>query len=133
MNGCGTKVFGALLPGALCLCVILNGCVSKGKAQEQARAAFFAGQQQAAMMSRQQTQAQGPTVTIIGEVRNPVVPWTTELTLAKAVVAADYCGQGDPSEILIQRNGQEMHFDPKKLLGGADVQLMPSDVIQLRH
>jgi hypothetical protein len=133
MNGCSTKVRGAVQATLLCLCVLFNGCVSKNKAQEQAREAFFAGQQQAAMLARQQGQAQGPTVTIIGEVRNPLVPWTTELTLAKAVVAADYYGQSDPSEIVVQRNGQEMRFDSKKLLTGADVQLMPSDVIELRH
>ena len=133
MNGCSKKVCRALLLGLLSLGVALSGCVSKTKAQEQARAAFFAGQQQAAMMSRQQTQIQGPTVTVIGEVRNPLLPWTTELTLAKALVEADYYGQSDPTEIVIQRNGQETRFDPKKLLGGADVQLMPSDVIELRH
>src|SRR5262249_28043254 len=72
-------------------CSVLAGCVSKGKAQAQARAAFIAGQQQAAMVSRQ-TQLQGPTVTVLGEVRNSLVPWTPDLTLAKAVLAAAYYG-----------------------------------------
>jgi hypothetical protein len=110
----------------------MSGCVSKGKANAEAKAAFLAGQRQTAMMAWQ-NQIKGPTVTVIGEVRNPLVPWTTELTLAKAVLAAEYYGQSDPSEIVIQRNGQEIRYDPKRLLDGTDVQLQPSDVIQLRH
>ena len=110
----------------------ITGCVSKTTAQAQARAAFLAGQQQATMMARQNA-PQGPTVTVIGEVHNPVVPWTIDLTLAKAVIAADYFGQGDPTEIVVQRNGQETKYDPKKLLSGVDVQLQPSDVIVLKH
>jgi hypothetical protein len=114
---------------ALCL---MSGCVSKGKANAEAKAAFLAGQRQAAMMAWQ-NQIKGPTVTIIGEVRNPLVPWTAELTLVKAVLAAEYYGKSDPSEIVIQRNGQEIHYNSRQLLDGADVQLQPSDVIQLRH
>lgn len=113
------------------LCSI-SGCVSKSKAEADAKAAFLAGQRQTAMMAWQ-NQIKGPTVTVIGEVRNPLVPWTTDLTLAKALLAAQYYGQTDPSEILIQRNGQEIRYDPKQLLDGTDVQLQPSDVIQLRH
>ena len=124
---CEAAAFGIL--AGLCL---ISGCVSKSKAQAEAKAAFLAGQRQAAMMAWQ-SQIKGPTVTVIGEVRNPLVPWTTELTLAKAVLAAEYYGQKDPSEILIQRNGQEIRYDPKQLLDGTDVQLQPSDVIQLRN
>ena len=111
--------------------------MSKSKADARARAAFFAGQQQAAMMSRQ-TQSQStsfgaPTVTVLGEVRNSLVPWTVDLTLAKAVIAAEYFGRSDPVEIVIQRDGKEISYDPKKLLNGQDVQLEPNDVVQLMH
>src|SRR5258708_37986816 len=71
--------------------MLLTGCVSKSKADARARAAFFAGQQQAAQITRQ-TQLQGPTVTVVGEVRNAMVRWTVDLTLAKAVIAASYYG-----------------------------------------
>jgi len=111
--------------------MLLTGCVSKSKADARARAAFFAGQQQAAQITRQ-TQLQGPTVTVVGEVRNAMVRWTVDLTLAKAVIAANYYGSTDPTEIVIQRNGQEIHSDPKKLLGGEDVQLEPNDVIIIK-
>lgn len=126
-EGCETAVW-VILAG-FCL---MSGCVSKGKANTEAKAAFLAGQRQAAMMAWQ-NQIKGPTVTIIGEVRNPLVPWTAELTLIKAVLAAEYYGKSDPSEIIIQRNGQEMLYNAKQLLDGADVQLQPNDVIQLRH
>ena len=73
----------------LLLVVALGGCVSKSKANAQARAAYMAGQQQAlARMQQTQTLGQGPCVTVNGEVRNRVVPWTQGLTLAKAVIAA---------------------------------------------
>ena len=117
------KVWGTLL-----VAVALGGCVSKGKANTQARAAFMAGQQQA--MARMQ-QAQGPSVTINGEVRNHVVPWTEGLTLAKAVLAADYCGARDPGQLLIVHNGIATHVDPKQLLSGVDIPLQPGDIVQL--
>jgi len=118
-----------ILLAGLCL---LSGCVSKSKAEADAKAAFLAGQRQTAMMAWQ-NQIKGPTVTVIGAVRNPLVPWTADLTLAKALLAAQYYGQTDPSEVLIQRNGQEIRYDPKQLLDGTDVQLQPSDVIQIRN
>jgi hypothetical protein len=39
----------------------------------------------------------------------------------------------DPTEIVIQRVGQENRYDPKNLLGGQDVQLEPNDVILLQR
>jgi hypothetical protein len=112
--------------------VLVTSCVSKSKADARARAAFFAGQQQAAQLARQ-TQLQGPTVTVLGEVRTPLVRWTLDLTLAKAVIAADYYGRTDPTEIVIQRDGKEIVCDAKSLLNGQDVPLQPSDVIELKH
>jgi hypothetical protein len=120
-----------LLP--LLLTASLAGCVSKTKADARARAAFFAGQQQQAAMQARQNQIQGPAVTLLGEVRTAQLPWTPELTLAKALVAAEYYGKVDPSVILIQREGKRIQWDPKKLLGGEDIQLQPGDVIELAH
>jgi hypothetical protein len=121
----------ALLAGLCCLTLVavaLGGCVSKSKANAQARAAFMAGQQQA--IARMQ-QAQGPSVTVNGEVRNHVVPWTEGLTLAQAVLAADYCGAKDPGQIIIVHNGIGTRVDPKELLSGVDVPLQPGDIVQL--
>jgi hypothetical protein len=108
--------------------------VSKSKADARARAAFLAGQQQAAMMAAsRQAPVQGLTVTVLGEVKNNLVPWTADLTVAKAVIAADYYGTSDPKEILVQRGAQEIHCNPAKLLAGEDLQLQPNDVVLLKH
>src|SRR5260221_8335889 len=69
----------------------LTGCVTKSKAKADAREAFIAGQQQAMAMARLQ-QAQGPTVTVVGQGRNKIIPWTQDLTLAQAIVNAGYFG-----------------------------------------
>jgi hypothetical protein len=118
--------------GVLLVVVLASGCVSKSTAQAQARAAFLQGQQQA-LERMQQTQPRGPTVTFIGEVRNQLIPWTADLTLARAIVAADYFGANDPSAIVVIRDGQQTAYDPKKLLQGNDVLLEPRDVVEIRH
>lgn len=123
----------APLAGALTLALglFIAGCVSKSKAQAQAREAFLAGQQQA--LERMQAQASGPTVTFIGEVKNRVIPWTADLTLARALIAADYYGAIDPRSIVVIRNGQQTTYDVKKLLQGDDILLEPRDVVEIRH
>ena len=112
--------------------LLVAGCMSKKKADAQARTAFLAGQRQALEIV-QQAQARGPSITVLGEVRNSIVPWTSDLTLAKALVAADYRGATDPIEILIERQGKATSYDPKKLLTGEDVPLQPNDVVQIRR
>jgi len=84
-------------------------------------------------MIARQSQQQGPTITVLGEVRNQMVPWTVDLTLAKAVVEAGFYGRTDPTQIIIQRDGKEIQCDPKRLLTGDDVALQPNDVIILRQ
>ena len=111
----------------------LAGCVSKKTAEARARAAFLAGQQQQSALMARQTPLQGPTVTVLGEVRNALVPWAIDLTLAKAVIAADYYGRIDPTAIVIRRDGKEISYEPRMLLSGQDVPLEPNDVIELRH
>ena len=114
------------------LAVAVGGCVTKSKADAQARAAFIAGQQQAMVrMQQAQAETQGPSVTINGEVRNRVVPWTPGLSLAKALVAADYYGAAEPGQILIVHNGVGTRVDPKQLLTGVDIPLQPGDLVQL--
>jgi len=114
------------------LLVITAGCVSKTKAQAEARAAYMAGQQQG-MMMRSIQPATGPSVTIVGPVNNGSVKWRHDLTLAKAIVEAGYNSQTDPQQIMIVRNGQAVPVDPKQLLSGADVPLLAGDMIILQQ
>ncbi len=76
-------------------------------------------------------QAQGPNVTINGEVRNHVVPWTQGLTLAQAMVAADYYGAKDPGQLFLVHKGVATRVDPKQLLSGVDIPLQPGDIVQV--
>lgn len=112
----------------LALVFISAGCVTKSKAKEDAQKAFFAGQQQAMM---RMSQPQQPVVTFIGPVRNPLVQWSQDLTLAKAIVAAGYEPKVDPKQIMIVRNGQAIPVDPRKLLEGEDIPLLAGDLVQM--
>jgi hypothetical protein len=82
-------------------------------------------------MQQAQTQGQGPSVTVNGEVRNHVVPWAEGMTLAKALVAADYLGTADPGQILIVHSGVATRVEPRQLLSGVDIPLQPGDIVQL--
>ena len=63
--------------------------------------------------------------------RNRVVPWTEGLTLARALVMADYCGAADPGQIIIVHNCIATQIEPKRLLSGEDIPLQPRDVVQI--
>lgn len=99
----------------------------------------MAGQQQGLQLLQQQqqqqqpNQRQGPIITVFGDVKNHVIPWSLDLTLAKALVAAEYIGPTDPTEIVIVRAGQGTAYDPTKLLEGEDVMLEPNDVVTIRR
>src|SRR5438876_688169 len=113
----------------ICLLIALSGCTTKSKSASPAQQAFAAVQQQQAMAAMRQNQ--GPNVTVFGPVRNSIVPWEEELTVAKAIVAADYLGASDPHQIIVVRKGRGIRVDPKQLLKGKDIPLQPGDVIQM--
>ena len=120
------------LCSALLLAATLGGCVSKSKAKAQARAAYVAGQRESMMrMQQAQIQSQGPCVTINGDVRNRVVPWTEGMTVVKALVAAEYYGPTDPGQIIVVHNGLATRMDARQLLSGSDFPLQPGDIVQL--
>lgn len=73
-------------------------------------------------------------ITFQGEVRNPVVMWTPGLTLAFALVQAEYFGARDPQMIYIFRKEQAIRVDPSHLLSGIkDPVLQPGDIVELRR
>ena len=124
------------LPGGmdtvlLCLMILAtfpSGCTTKSSANAAARAAYSAGQQQTMERMLQNRNS----VTVMGPVRNPLVAWTQDLTLARAIVASDYYGKSNPREIVIVRSGRPMAVDPKQLLAGEDVPLEAGDVVHIR-
>jgi hypothetical protein len=111
---------------ALLAFLVLAGCTTKSKSKAQAQAAFLAGRQQAMA-----TESQGPSVQVVGDVKTHIIPWTDDLTLAKALVAAEYQGFGDPSLITVVRNGEPITLNPKVLLGGKDLPLEAGDRIEI--
>ena len=114
----------------LLIAIAVTGCTTKTKARDRARAAFVAGQHQALARMMQPHE---PSITVVGHVRNPVIPWTEDLTVARAVVSAGYFGSVDPSVILIVRNGQEIRIEPRQLLSGEDIPLQAGDIVEIRE
>ena len=104
-----------------------TGCETKSRARLEARQAYIEGQEQALAQSRPKT----PIVTVTGPVRNSVIPWTDQLTLAKAIVAADYTGYLNPRLIRVIRDGQAIEIKPSALLNGQDMPLQAGDTIQV--
>jgi hypothetical protein len=103
------------------------GCVSRKAANAKAQAAFLAGRQAALAQ-----QAQGPVVQVVGDVKTHVIPWTEDLTLINALIAAEYQGVGDPSQITVVRDGQPTVVSPRQLLRGEDMALQAGDRIEIR-
>jgi hypothetical protein len=111
----------------LLLVFLLSGCVSKSKSDLKAYQAYMAGQREAGGAG------QARTVTILGDVRNHTINWSEDLTLAKAIVAADYRGLRDPHQIFVKRGVQRYPVDVKALLSGnEDPPLEPGDIIDLQ-
>ena len=125
------RAFQSLLLACLgCAALIAaSGCVSKSTANARAQAAFMAGQQQA--LTRQQA---GPSVAFRGDVRNSTVPWMEDMSLAKALLAAEYTGSWDPHTLLIIRRGETYPVDVKRFMrGGEDPLLEPGDTVEIHR
>jgi hypothetical protein len=132
------KVFCSIL---LLLCLALSGCASKVSNQMQIRRAYAAGEQAARAQMQQAQQSQpalptpdsaDPQIRIFGPVRNPVLPWSEGLTLARAFVEAEYQKPNTPVAITIYRNNEPLHVDPQRMLQGEDFPLFPGDIVYIQ-
>jgi hypothetical protein len=73
-------------------------------------------------------------VTFRGDVKNRTVPWTEDLTLAQALLAAEYQGMWDPHSIVILRKGTKWPVNPKHLLSGREnPPLEPGDIVEVKR
>jgi hypothetical protein len=126
------KALSALL---LFAALAFAGCVTKSKARAQAEAAFKAGENQA--LSRVKPlppPPEQPVVTLVGQVRNPVVSWREGLTLAEAIDAAVYTGFTDPKLIRLVRGSEALDIKPDELLRGlVNPPLEAGDIIEIRR
>lgn len=73
-----------------------------------------------------------PVVWILGPVRWPVLDWHRDLTLARALLAAEYLPEKEPSRILLHRGAITIPIDPERLLEGEDWALLPGDRIEIQ-
>ena len=77
---------------------------------------------------------QQPVVWIRGDVKNRAVPWDEELTLSRAIVAAEYKGLWDPHAISVVRAGQSYKISPRDLLKQRDdPTLLPGDIVVIER
>jgi len=111
------------------------GCTSKSTARLNAQNAFLAGQNQ--VLREQLAQQPAPvsqteSVTVVGPVQNPTVPWVAGLTLAQAVATANYLDSKEPVQVVITRQGESATLDARVLVNGPDVPLESGDVIELK-
>lgn len=73
-----------------------------------------------------------PVVWVVGPVRWPVLDWRKGLTLAEAILMADYLPATDPSAIILHRGSIAIPIDLARLLDGEDWALLPGDRIEIR-
>jgi len=77
---------------------------------------------------------QKPVIWVRGEVKNRAVPWDEEMTLSRAIVAAQYTGFSDPHAISILRAGQAYKVSARDLLRQRDdPPLQPGDVVVIER
>jgi hypothetical protein len=131
-NGLGARCAGILsdLPFlllALCLLILLTGCVSNEEAAAQAQRAYEAGFQQGQATAK----ARRTQVFFRGSFQQQSILWRPDLTVAQAIVEAVYTAPTDPTSIIITRNGEPMPVDPQNLLRGIDFLLEPGDTVHL--
>ena len=72
-----------------------------------------------------------PSITLSGPVRNRTIPWTEGLTVAEAIVSAEYLAASAPKSIYVTRNGGRIFVDPRQLLRGNDFLLEAGDAVEI--
>lgn len=112
----------------LCVAILITGCISKSKSDLLVREAYLAGQKQA--LDKKQNQSQ--VVIVRGDVKNEIVPWTEDMTVAKAILQAEYLGLADPKRIIVVHNDVGTEIKPSDLFRGKDVPLEPGDMVVLK-
>jgi hypothetical protein len=129
-NSSGLMTMKILLNWLLLLVLAANGCASKSKARAEAQAAYNAGQ---AAAYRQALEQQRTSIRVVGNVRNPEIPWTNGLSLMEAIIQADCTDRGTPREIILfhKNEPQPIRIDMKAFLKGEDMLLEPGDTIEI--
>jgi hypothetical protein len=117
-----------LLSVLLLFALAAGGCTSQSKAQARAQAAYAAGQQQAMLL---RSDAQRTSIRVMGNVRNPEIPWADGLTLAHVIVSAECLNRHNPRQIVVVRQRERFPVDPNALLRGEDIPMEPGDTVEI--
>src|SRR4051794_12343138 len=110
----------------LVITITIAGCTSEKEARRREVKAYWTGQQQ-----NTAAQTSKFSVYVMGNVANHTIPWTIDLTLAKALIASSYLGEGNPGNIALTRNGETVNIAPVRVLRGYDFPLEAGDRIEL--
>lgn len=103
-------------------------CATRSSAEKKAREAFIQGQLAAKMQSQPQI------ITVKGDVMNPILPYSKDLTLAKALISARWRGIREPKFITIIRGEESFKIKTSDFLAaGEDLPLEPGDIIVLER
>lgn len=109
-----------------------TGCVSKSASRERAHKAFLEGQRTGAASAQSTLQTQSKSVMVVGEVRNPVVPWIEGLSLTQAIIAAQHAGPRSPRAVILRHGAESATFETGFVMqNGHTILLEPGDVIEL--
>jgi hypothetical protein len=112
-----------LAAGPLLLAVLLAGCAS----------APSGGGNSPESNAGSEGQAQGTSVTVVGNVSRPVIPWQDGLTLMQAFAMSGYQSDAKPAQLGIVRKKQmPVYMDFQKLDAGQDMLLEPGDQVVIR-
>ena len=113
--------------------MLAAGCTTKADAQRKAQDAYLRGRMIEAQQAEQQRQqAATPAVTVLGEVRNQIVPWIEGITLPQAIASAQYTGARQPKAVILRHGNEAARFDIQFILqNGQAIPLEPGDVIEL--
>lgn len=115
------------------LAMLAVGCTTKSQARLEAQNAYLAGQNAALRQQQAQAQSSTDSVTVVGPVQNPQVPWVAGLTLVQAIATANYLDAHEPKQIIITRAGESATLEAAVLFNGTVVPLEAGDVIELRQ
>ena len=72
------------------------------------------------------------SIVVRGNVKYPVIPWTHDMTVAKAILEADYLSAREPLTIIIRRRGDRIFVSPTRLMHGTiNPWLEPGDILEI--
>lgn len=107
------------------------GCVTQKTAALREEEAFAQGAREGMVSAKEPSE---DWIIVQGDVRNIAIPWKEDLTLAEAILQAEYTGRRDPRFLrIISADGEIINIDPKTLLYGEDYFLKKGDLIEIRR